>query len=304
MIRIRTIIISVLLLAPFMVAAQNEYAWWVKIHNWDGHTSWIKYLTYSAQYFGPNALPVPEVSKGMVAAKGTLEIAGEGHFSVGDNTQNIFAKLYYPVVGKLIAIEAYVVPIEHFKMDTVTRDIRAARIKNGEGTAGGDIYFATILQLVKNKKFPDVAFRMTCRTASGTHISAARYTDAPGYFLDMSVGKEHHYDSSFVRSIRPYAMMGFYSWQTNSEEHRQDDAFLYGAGCDIASDKLVLSASAGGYIGYIKNHDRPAVARLSIFKKGTHFNYGISGQFGIHDYPYNSLRLSLIYNLPEKLLLK
>jgi hypothetical protein len=286
------------------LSAQTDYSWWVQIHNWDGHTSWLKYLKYSPQYFGPNALPVPEINKGMVGMKGTLEFAAEGYFSKGDNTQNIFTKLYYPIIGKLVAIESYVVPFEHFKMDTATRDIRAARLKSGEGTAGGDIYFGTVIQLVKNKKIPDVAFRMTCRTASGTNVSAARYTDAPGYFLDVSMGKDYKNENNIFSTIRPYWMIGFYSWQTNLDNYRQDDAFLYGAGVDFSSEKIILSASLGGYAGYIKDQDRPVISRLSIFKNGKHFNFGISGQWGLNDYPYKSVRLSLVYNLSEKLMIK
>jgi hypothetical protein len=237
-----------------------------------------------------------------VGDKGTLELAADGHFSKGDHTQDLYTKLYYPVVGKLIAIEAYVVPLEHFKMDTATRDIRAARIRSGEGTAGGDIYFGTLLQLVKNKRFPDLALRMMCRTASGTNVSAARYTDAPGYFLDISLGKDIKNDSNIFSTFRPYCMLGFYSWQTNLENYRQDDAFLYGAGFDLSSAKYVFSASLSGYLGYIKDHDRPLLARMGILKKGRIFNFGISGQMGLNDFPYKSIRLSLVYNLPEKIM--
>ncbi len=286
------------------LAAQTDYSWWEQIHNWDGHTSWFKYIIFSPQYLGPNALPVPEVNKGIVGAQGVLELSADGHFSKGDKTQDLFTKLYYPIVGKLIAVEGYVVPIEHFKMDTATRDIRAARVKSGEGTAGGDIYFATIIQLIKDKKFPDVAFRMTCRTASGTNVSAARYTDSPGYFFDLSIGKNYIKDNRYFHTIRPYGMAGFYSWQTNSERNRQDDAFLYGAGIDFISKKITISASAGGYIGYLKNHDKPAVAKISFIRKGDHFNYGLTYQAGLSDYPYNSIRLSLEYIIPESLMIK
>jgi hypothetical protein len=292
------------ILSAFKLAAQPDYTWWNQIHNWDGHTSWFKYLTFSPGYFGPNALPVPEVNKGMVYNKGTLELAFAGHFSKGDQTQNLFTKLYYPIVPRVVAVEFYVVPIEYFKMDTATRDIRAARIRSGEGTAGGDIYFATIIQLVKDKKNPEVVFRMTCRTASGTNVSAARYTDAPGYFFDLSMGKNFVNDNRYFNTIRPYWMIGFYCWQSNSERYRQDDAFLYGAGIDFISEKITVSASAGGYIGYVKNHDSPMVARLSVFRNVKHFNYGISCQAGLNDYPYKSVRISLVYNLPEKLMLK
>jgi hypothetical protein len=303
-IKIIQIIIFIAFLAGVNVNGQTDYGWWIKIHHWDGHTSWLDYLKYSSKYFGPNALPVPDISKGVVGITGTVEIAADGYFSKGDNTQDCYTKVYYPVVGKLIAIEGYVVPFEHFKMDTATRDIRAARIKSGEGTAGGDIYFGTVIQLVKNKKFPDVAFRMTCRTASGTDVSAARYTNAPGYFFDLSMGKDFKNDKFFFSTIRLYGMIGFYCWQTNLVNYMQDDSFLYGVGVDLSSEKIIISASAGGYIGYIKDGDRPAVARLSLFRKGNHFNYGLSGQAGLNDYYYNSIRISLVYNMPEIFMIK
>ena len=303
-IKIIQIIILIVFLSGISVTAQTDYGWWCAIHHWDGHTPWLYYLKYSAKYFGPNALPVPEINKGFVGTTGTVEVSADGYFSKGDKTQDCFTKVYYPIIGKLIAIEGYVVPLEHFKMDTATRDIRAARLKSGEGTAGGDIYFGTVIQLVKNKKFPDVTFRMTCRTASGTNVSAARYTDAPGYFFDLSMGKDLKNDKWFFNTIRFYGMLGFYCWQTNLADYRQDDSFLYGAGIDLSSEKIIISASAGGYIGYIKDGDRPAVARLSLFRKGKHFNYGLSGQAGLNDYDYNSLRISLIYNMPEVFMIK
>ena len=303
-IKLKPCITFIFFLISFNLFSQTDYSWWGKVHNWDGITSWYNYLKFSPGYFGPNALPVPEITKGFVMDKGSIELAVDGHFSKGDNTQNLFTKLYYPIVANLIAIESYVVPIEHFKMDTATRDDRAARIKSGEGTAGGDIYFGTIIQLVKNKKFPDIAIRLSCRTASGTNVSAARYTDAPGYFFDLSGGKDFKIKNSENKKIRVYGMLGFYSWQTNSEAHRQDDALLYGAGIDFSCEKYTISASSAGYIGYINNHDSPAVVRLNILRKGKSFNYGISTQYGLHDFYYKSIRLSLIYNLAEKLMLK
>jgi hypothetical protein len=283
--------------------AQTSYTWWDQIHHWDGHTPWLSYLKFSPEFQGPNSLPVPEIVNGKVESIGTVEIGAVGHFSNGDNTQNLFTKIYYPVVPRLIAIEGYVVPLEHFKMDTATRDIRAARIKSGEGTAGGDIYFGTVIQLVRDKKFPDVTFRMTCRTASGTNVSAARYTDAPGYFFDLSMGKDLK-TKSFFNIIRPFGMIGFYSYQTNNADFRQDDAFLYGAGSDFSSEKITLTAAMGGYFGYINNHDRPIVARLNFLKHGKNFNYGIYLQAGLNDYPYKSVKLSMIYKLPQKLMIK
>ena len=46
------------------------------------------------------------------------------------------------------------------------------------------------------------------------------------------------------------------------------------------------------------------VGLINIYKNGKHFNYGISGQEGLNDYPYNSIKLSLVYKLPDKLIIK
>lgn len=285
------------------VRAQENYDWWVQIHHWNGITSWYQYLKLTPQYMGPNALPVPEVQKGITGDKANIELAADSYFSKGDKTQNLYTKLYYPIVPKIIAIEGYVVPIEHFKMDTITRDERAARDRDGEGTAGGDIYFGTIVQLVKEKKFPDMALRLSMRTASGTNVSAARYTNAPGYFFDLSIGREFINQKYCMDKLRWYAMVGLYSWQTNNVGYLQDDAFLYGAGIDLTFSKVVISFNACGYYGYVNNHDRPVIARLQLTKETKKHSCGIKFQSGLNDYPYNSVRIFFKYTLPDAVLL-
>jgi hypothetical protein len=285
------------------VKAQENYDWWVQIHHWDGVTPWYNYLKFTPQYLGPNALPVPEVQKGITGDKAEIELAADAHFSKGDKTQNAYSMLYYPVVPKIVAIEGYVVPLEHFKMDTITRDERAARDRDGEGTAGGDIYFGTVIQLVKEKKIPDMALRLSMRTASGTNVSAARYTNAPGYFFDLSAGKEYSNEKYLMSKIRWYVMIGFYSWQTNDADYLQDDALLYGAGVDFTFSKLIVSCNAGGYYGYINNDDRPLVTRLQLSRKTGRQSYGIKFQSGLNDFPYNSVRIFFKYTLPDAVLL-
>lgn len=293
-----------ILFSGFLFAhAQEDYGWWVQIHNWDGITPWYQYLKMTPEYLGPNALPVPEIQKGFVGNKATLELAADGHFSKGDKTQNFFTKLYYPLVPKIVAIEGYVVPIEHYAYDTITRDIRASRDRDGKGIAGGDIYFGTIVQLVKDKKFPDMALRLSMRTASGTKVSAARYTDAPGYFFDLSLGKESVSEKNELRKFRWYLMIGFYSWQTNSGDYRQDDAFLYGAGADFTFSKVTLSPCMGGYFGYINNHDRPVVARFGISRNSGKNIFGLRFQKGISDFPYTTAEIFFRYTLPDAWLL-
>lgn len=297
---IRKIYILLFLTTFAKLTFAQDYTWWNQIHNWDGYTSWLKYLTYSPAYFGPNALPVPDIQNGEVGKNLEIEVSGEYHFSKGDKTRNLYTRIYYPIVKNIVAVEGYVVPLEHFKMDTTTRDIRGARLRSGEGFAGGDIYFGTSIQIVKNKKIPDIAFRMMCRTASGTNVSAARYTDAPGYFFDLSFGKTMLINKELQHTIRPHLMLGFYSWQTNLDDHRQNDAFLYGIGTSFSINKFEYTTSLAGYKGYIKNGDSPMIAEIKILHKRKLFNYSLAIKQGLNDFSYTRVKLAFIYCLKKK----
>ncbi len=297
-------LVFVIFLLINSIAFSQDYSWWNNVHHWDGHTSWLKYITMSPQYLGPNALPVPEAEKGLLNENGFIQLAADAHFSKGDQTQNAFAKVFYPIVKNIIACEAYVVPFEHFKMDTITRDIRAARDYDGEGTAGGDIYFGTLIQLVKNKKLPDVLLRMSFRTASGTNVSSARYTDGSGYFFDLSFGKEYAEKDSWLKSFRPFIDLGFYSCQTNSDGYRQNDAPYYAAGISLARKNISFVTSIAGYHGYLKNNDVPLVFRTGLSVLKNKFQYELGFQNGLNDFPYKSLRISVKYNFSDSWLLK
>ena len=217
--------------------AQDNYLWWNDVHHWDGHTSWNQYMTYSTSFFGPNALPVPDVMNGNIDSLKTIEVDGGYNWSKGDKTKDTYIKGYLPLFKNRIAFVLDAVPIEWYKMDTVTRDLRAARNRSGEGKAGGDIYFQTLIALLKDhKKLPDVSLRIALRTASGTNLRNARYTDGPGYFFDLSAGKNFKTNSIV---LRPYAMAGFYVYQTNDLEHLQNDCVMFGAGVDFFYKKII-----------------------------------------------------------------
>jgi hypothetical protein len=282
----RTIIISIIFLGTIIflagcklaVSQDDNATWWNKAHNWDGVTHWSDYIIYSPYYLGPNALPVPFSQKGLVKNRYELQVNIESHFSTGDKTQNLFMSLYVPVVKNIIAVEFSGVPVEHYKMYEKTVFERRVRNRNGEGYAIGDFYFSTIIQLLKDNKFPDVAFRMACRTASGSKLSDARFIDAPGYFFDISLGKDLLFQEKFTDKIRFFGMIGFYSWQMNLPDNRQNDAIIFGLGIDLFIKKFIISNSLDGYYGYIGNQeiivvkkdepvlykDRPMVYRLDI----------------------------------------
>ena len=276
-------------------AQDVDYDWWVKIHNWVYPAKWDSYYTYSAAYFGPNALPVPIIQKGVVNNKFDFEFNGEAHFMKGDKTQNIFSRLNIPIVKNKVTIELSGVPVEHFETDTIIRDMRAARCRESKGISFGDLYFATIIQIFKNKKsIPDVSFRAAMRTASGTNFKNARFTDAPGYFFDFSFGKIIHTGET-IDSLRLYSMLGFYCWQTNITNNMQDDSFLYGLGFDTYIKSWRIENYLAGYVGYLRNGDRPMVYRLNISKTFKKISVGAGYQLGIVDFRYKTYRTIFNY---------
>lgn len=282
------------------VNAQIDYTWWNKIHHWDGVTSWEKYLTIAPAFLGPNALPVPDMSKGQLDTTMQFEVGGDLHFSKGDHTQDAFVRAYLPFENNKVAISLEVIPIEYFTTDTITRDLRASRGKSGEGKAGGDIYFTTYVQLLKNRKsLPDLTLRAALRTASGTNLGEARYTDGPGYYFDVSAGKT--YELSASSSLRWFGMAGLYVYQTFDVDHLQNDCFLFGGGAEWKFRKVSLREELAGYSGYMSNGDKPLVLRSTLQWNASKLSYKFSYQHSLRDFPTERLRLSLVYRFNVRL---
>lgn len=289
-----------MLLAVRPATAQQDYGWWNEANDWDGTSPWRSYLTLAPAFMGPNALPVPEIRNGHIEERALLRIAGDAHFSQGDDTQNAFVELSLPLFSDRVALNLAYVPFEHFAMTTETRDKRSARDFDGEGTAVGDLYVGTHIQLLRDhNRLPDVLLTINLKTASGNRLDAARYTDTPGYFFDVSVGKTYVLGER-VKSVRPYAMAGFYVWQTYQDLHYQNDAVLYGVGADLDLGDFIVSNVLGGYYGYLDQGDRPLVYRLSLASQlSGRVNYLARLQHGITDFPYTSVRVGVNFRLAK-----
>ena len=281
------------------ICLTQDYQWWNDKHNWDGVTHWSDYINTSPNFMGPNALPVPNIKNGTISQNAYFKFSLDKHLSKGDKTENIHTEIYLPLSTNKVGLKIELVPIEHYKMDTLTRDIRKARNITGEGFACGSLYIGTHIQLVEGKKkFPDVLLTINLKTASGNKLSDARYTDTPGYFFDLSFGKQLNLNTRKRISIKPHALLGFYVWQIHGNTHFQNDALLYGVGVDLDFPVLKIKNSLGGYYGYLGNGDRPSVYRLIIQSKfDAIFNYELAFQQGIHNYNYTSFRLSCNANL-------
>jgi hypothetical protein len=287
-------LLIIFLISGSALGQDDDHQWWNNKHNWDGVTAWVYYLKYSPAYFGPNALPVPEIRDAWINPKASLETRADFHFSKGDNTQNLFLKFKYPILDCKVALEIFVVPIEFYSMDTITRDERVSRDKDGKGYAFGDIYIATLVQILKDKKgWPDLLLGITLRTASGNNVGGARFTDMPGYYFDLSAGKSYNVGENI--KLRPYIMLGFYVWQTNNDRWLQNDAFLYGIGASLYNDRFETNMKFGGYVGYIGDGDKPMVLRANAIYKRPRTHYKLSFQQGLNDFKYSTISAGVIF---------
>lgn len=275
------------------VSAQEDWAWWNETHGWEsGMPGWRSFVIISPGYLGSNALPVPEVHNGLLEAQKAIEFGTDFHFSKGDNTQNLSARFYYPFSDK-IAIELSGVLMEHYAMSDEVRDERFARDRDGEGAAVGDLYFTTYIQLTKNRKFPNTLFRMAGKTASGGRLDAARYSDSPGYYFDISMSKE----IQGVRNIHllPFGSFGFYSWQTNDMENLQNDAWMFSLGFDLKNEKWQLANSISGYSGYKDERDRPMVYTFDLKREVGQNAIRLQYIYGLRDWQYQTVKLSYVW---------
>jgi hypothetical protein len=203
--------------------------------------------------------------------------------------------LYVPFAQSRIAVEIYGVIAEHFAFSEEIRNERFARIEDGKGFAVGDLYFSTLIQLSKDRKFPNTLLRMACKTASGNQLDGARYTDSPGYFFDLSFSKEVAKTEKGM--FRPFGLAGFYSWQTNDELNLQNDAFMYALGADYERNNLMLSASWSGYSGYKNERDKPMQLNFELRKDYNGKAFRIQYINGLRDWEYKTVKISFIWKL-------
>lgn len=275
---------------------ENTWQWWNELHGWeDGDPGWRNWMKITPGYLGPNALPVPQVQKGFIKDSTEFGITFSNHFHPGDPTQDLSSYLFIPFANNKIAIEMYGVFLEKYAFSEEVRNERIARDKDGEGFAIGDFYFSTLIQLSKNCKFPNTLLRVTVKTASGNQLEAARYSDSPGYYFDLSFSKDLGEIQSGI--FRPFGLIGFYSWQTNDELNLQNDALMYALGTDFEKKKWLLSASWSGYSGYKNERDQPMQLNFDLRKDFSRKALKLQYQHSLRNWGYKTLRISLIWKL-------
>lgn len=274
----------------------EDYSWWNKTQNWDGFSSWTSYLKTSAAFFGPNALPIPTLNQAIINQKIIFEFRPEYHWSKGDKTSDVFTSLKLPLASR-VDFEIFIVPIEYFTLDSVARFERAVRHLNAKGIAGGDFWFGTNFQILRQKnRIPDLIASFYFKTASGTNLDYARFTDAPGYYIMISSGKDLIQNKDKNRNLRLYGQAGFYAYQTWDDLHSQNDCIIFGAGIKYTNMIFIANFEIAGYLGYFEKGDSPVVLKAKIITKKEKLNLALNLQSGIHDFDYQSIGLSLVYS--------
>jgi hypothetical protein len=286
-------------------AQAQDHIWWHNNVNWDGVTHWSSYITSSAGKMGPNALPVPILSTGSADSVSSFEVGTVRHHREGDQTFNLTTKLNLALIKQRLSVELFMVPVEWFNVSHALKEERKIFYQHYyETRATGDLYSNTNIQLLQQQKYKiDAAIRLGLKTASSNNQGAARFTNAPGYYFDVSVGKSFYSTSNSIKH-RVHGMLGFYAWQTNYDWQQQDDAILYGLGYQAQLKFLVLEQSLSGYHGYLDNGDRPIIYKARLSKSMGNFRSSVYYWHGFHDYIYKSIGINLNYTFARKALLR
>lgn len=221
----------------------------------------MEFLQYAPRYFGPNAFPIPELRPAMVGSRFEVELRGEYHDYTGDQTKDLFGRVYLPFVKGRAAVEVSFVYKEDYKMTPETRDERHAYALESPISYNGDVVISALFQAWKSEKWVDLLVSINLKTASGGRLVDARFTDAASYWMDLTVGRDLIKANHKNISLRMMAMGGFYCWMTNDVAHRQNDAISFGVGLTATYRNFTLSTDLSGFHGYEKAGDSPLILR-------------------------------------------
>jgi hypothetical protein len=286
-----------ILISCFILIKGNAQTFdrWAQVVGWDGVSHWSRYMISMPAYQGPNALPVPRISNGSIDSTFSITAAGQLHFSKGDNTQNINFYASYCLVKDVISFDAAWVPYEMYNMSQAIKEKRHVFVQFfNDHEATGEVHLNTNIQLFNRwRKHIQLALRVGYRFPSGSGFGAARFTDGPGYYFDLSFGKNLGHSP-----VKWIGMLGFYSWQIESEKHNQDDAFLFGSGLEWKSKSLTVQSYIAGYLGYLeKKGDKPVVFRTQIEKQLKKTSFLLGFQKGLQNFAFTSVEFGAKYRI-------
>lgn len=292
------VLLFLLIFFPFSKAvhAQDDMSWWNDLVGYDGVTPWANYLRYAPLYFGPNAFPVPEMNPHCLPKTHKVSAKVDQYFGYGDLTTDLNLRLDFALLPEFLVFSLWLVPIEYYKTSLEVRDFRRSREVDPRGTATGDLYVQTGIQLLKNKKhLPDIVFNATFKTASGGKQEGCRYYDTPGYYFDITFGKSWQWggkDDPFDFHLS--ALGGFLCWQ--SMQNYQDDAAMYGLKVGADYRKWLFQFDWSGYAGWAIHGNSPSIFRFKFGRQRKQHGFFVGGLHGWRDYPFHQVNLTYEYS--------
>ena len=275
-------ILVLLIMLPVQLLQAEE--WWEK----------QKYLVYSPRYFGANAFPFPELMDGKLSARWEIEVRGEYHTMKGDQTKDLFARLYIPIAKGKAGVSVSGVVQEWYKTSPEVRDERHAVEVESPIPCFGDVIVNCYYQVIESERWADLVVSANIKTASGGRLCDARYTDAASYWFDLNAGRDLWRNADRTAFVRADALLGFYCWMTNDSKHRQDDAILYGGGLSGGWRGLSGKVDVCGFHGYRNNGDSPLLLRTTVEYEIKNNVISFRYRHGLHDYLYDSFSLAYI----------
>lgn len=278
----RRIGLGLMLLVASVPATGQTAQWWTDLVGWDGVSPFQHYLRLSPAYMGPNALPVPALHGNPNDSTSWLSAGGTVFLADGERTLSGLMALRWRA-SSWFRLGVHVVPLEVYETSHELKELRRVHyLSYSDRLAGGDFYVESLITMPRKwlgKLDPEL--RLGIKTASGTNPGAARFTDTPGYYFDVST----HWSPS--PGHRWEVMTGFLVYQTYRATRAQNDCFLWGAGYAWDRGPWAVTASLRGFQGYFFEGDGPVVAEAEgSWQTRGRWEFYLRAGAGLRDYPF------------------
>lgn len=207
---------------------------------------------------GYNALPVLPNADPVIGPLAEIEVTGALQLSgldARDHATTPYLRLTVPF-RETAALEIDATPIEFWRTSEATQQRLQARYRADD--TPGDVRFGARFLLLRERRGPALGLRFSVKSATGRGLDSRRFTNAPGYEIDILAGKD--VGGLGAARLRALARVGFLSWQYG--QNTQDDALAYGAVLRTTGPEgVALELEWRGYAGW-RFADRPSVLGL------------------------------------------
>ena len=148
--------------------------------------------------------------------------------------------------------------------------------------------------LAETRYRPEILGEIVLKTASSRRSRGARFFDTPGYYFDLTLGKDlYNSPAGLLKKLRLVAMGGFLCYQMN--DHYQNDAPLYSGKIKLDFGRLSWDNGIGGYCGWTGKGDCPLVLRSRLNFHSAKSSAYIQYQAGLKDYITHSLQAGWVF---------